>query len=282
MASLHLNTPLVSVDWLSTHINHPDLVILDASIKKATSVEGLNNTNLQIPGTRFFDIKNSFSDRHTAIPNMLASPEVFEQNCRKLGIKTTSTIIIYDTLGIYSSPRAWWMFYTMGIDNVAVLDGGLPAWIKANYPTKSSNLLEDYKPGDLKVTNRSKCMVTAKEIVSGMSDPNIKILDARSEGRFKGIAPEPRAGLKGGHIPNSINLPYTNVLNNGKMLPVKELTEIFKEFDIENKKLIFSCGSGITACIILLAAKLSGHKNLSVYDGSWSEWGQLENVPVIC
>ncbi|OED45070.1 hypothetical protein AB832_01575 [Flavobacteriaceae bacterium (ex Bugula neritina AB1)] len=282
MTSLDLTTPLVTVDWLLEHIDHPDLVVLDASIKKVTSTENNDNLQIQIPGARFFDIKNSFSDLHVDVPNMLASPKVFEENCRKIGIKSTSKIIVYDTLGIYSSPRAWWMFRAMGIDTVAVLDGGLPEWIKSGYPTENRGVEENYDAGDLKVNDRSKYMVSAKDIISGMTDPNVRILDARSIGRFKGIEPEPRAGLKGGHIPNSINLPYTKVLNNGKMLPVQTLNEIFDDFDIENKKLIFSCGSGITACIILLAAKLSGYKNLSVYDGSWSEWGQLKNVPIVC
>ncbi len=282
MTPIHLTTPLVSVDWLLEHIDHPDLIVLDASIKKVSSGKNSDNNNLQIPGTRFFDIKNSFSNLHTDIPNMLASPKVFEENSRKLGIKSTSKIVVYDRLGIYSSPRAWWMFTAMGIDNVSVLDGGLPEWIKSSYPTENIEVIENYGIGDLKINDRSISMVSVKEVLSGMNDPNVRILDARSVGRFNGIDPEPRAGLQGGHIPNSINLPYTIVLNHGKMLPVQKLIEIFDDFDIENKKLIFSCGSGITACIILLAAKLSGYKNLSVYDGSWSEWGQLKNVPVVC
>lgn len=282
MTALQLTTPVVSVDWLSQHIDHPDLIILDASIKKVTASDTASNQELQLPGTRFFDIKKSFSDQDTALPNMFPSSSDFEENCRKLGINNNSKIVVYDTIGIYSSPRVWWMFTMMGYPDVAILDGGFPEWVHKGLPTEKKGTSAVFTVGNFKINDRSKNIVTAKDILSEMNSSNTLILDARSSGRFNGTTPEPRADLKSGHIPNAVSLPYTKVLRDGKLLPTKELAEQFSDFDIANKKLIFSCGSGITACIILLAAKISGYTNLWIYDGSWSEWGQLEGVPVEC
>ncbi|WP_299312863.1 sulfurtransferase [uncultured Aquimarina sp.] len=282
MTVLELPTPIVSVDWLSAHIDHPDLVILDASIKKVTSSKDSSKQNQKIPSARFFDIKKSFSDQDSELPNMLPTPDSFEEGCKKLGINTSSKIIIYDTIGIYSSARAWWMFTIMGHSNVAVLDGGFPEWINQDLPTENKENSTIFPVGDFKTNDHSKCTVNAKDVLFEMNSSKSVILDARSYGRYKGTDPEPRTDLKGGHIPNSISLPYTKVLRDGKILPVNDLVELFVNFDIENKKLIFSCGSGITACIILLAANLSGYTNLWIYDGSWTEWGQLEGVPIEC
>ena len=275
-----LPTPLVSVDWLSKHLDDPTLIILDASIKKVTDTSASHNEDLQIRGARFFDIKKSFSDQDTDLPNMLPSPEYFEENCRKLGIHMDSKIVVYDTIGIYSSPRVWWMFRSMGYKNIAVLDGGFPEWTKNSLPTENKEVNTIFPQGNFKINDRSKCVVNAQDILSEMISPNSVILDARSHDRFYATTPEPRSDLKSGHIPSSLNLPYTKVLADQKMLPVETLKKLFADFDIENKKLIFSCGSGITACIILLAATLSGYTDVWVYDGSWTEWGQLEGVPI--
>ncbi|MBQ4820157.1 sulfurtransferase [Aquimarina sp. MMG016] len=283
MHALELTKPVVSVAWLSEHIDHPDLIILDATIKKAASDKKTKNADYQIKNTRFFDIKGSFSDKETNIPNMLPAPEIFAKACEDLGVNNHHTIIVYDKHGIYSSVRVWWMFKTMGYDNVAVLDGGLPAWQKANLPVEDSEKAKKTFAGGNFVTDfRPNLVCNAQDILSEMNNTDTIILDARSDGRFRAVDPEPRADLKGGHIPNSKSLPYTKLLEDGKILPEEELRDIFKNFNIENKKLIFTCGSGITACIILLAAELTGYQNVSVYDGSWSEWGQLKGVPIEC
>ncbi|WP_062055757.1 sulfurtransferase [Aquimarina longa] len=283
MKSLQIVQPIVSVNWLSEHLDHPDLVLLDATIKKIASKKDEKKSNLKIKGARFFDIKNTFSDKDTDIPNMLPSPEAFAEACKALGISSHHTIVVYDTLGIYSSPRVWWMFKVMGHQNVAVLDGGFPAWQNAKQPCETDDTSQQvYHLGNFKATYISKLVSNTKSILQEMNTKTTLILDARSSGRFKAIEPEPRESLKGGHIPNSINLPYTKVLNNGKMKSPTELQEVLKNFNIENKKLIFTCGSGITACIIMLATELTEHQNGSVYDGSWSEWGQLDGVPIQC
>ncbi|MDY8138738.1 sulfurtransferase [Aquimarina sp. 2201CG5-10] len=281
MNTLQLPTPLVSIDWLSQHQDHPDLIILDATIKKVTSNKDSKDQNLQIKGARFFDIKRVFSDKNTDIPNMLPSPEVFEQACQDLGINRHHKIVIYDTLGIYSSPRVWWMFKTMGYHDVSVLDGGLPAWRKANLPEVSiQDDQKTYEKGNFKAIYQPHLVSNAEKVQSKINSEDTMIIDARSNGRFVAIEPEPRANLKGGHIPGSKNLHYIKVLEENKMLPKEKLNKVFKNFNIENKNLIFTCGSGITACIIMMAAEISGYQKTSIYDGSWSEWGQLENVPV--
>lgn len=283
MNTLEITTPLVSVNWLSKHLDHPDLIILDATIKKITSQDDDKNSSLNIKNARFFDIKHAFSNTATDIPNMLPTPEAFSESCRALGISFHHKIVIYDKLGIYSSPRVWWMFKTMGHNNVAVLDGGLPSWQKEGLPCESEeDRVKITEKGNFEATLFPSLIRDADTIINTINNNDILILDARSPGRFMGTEPEPRESLKGGHIPNSMNLHYTKVLNNGKMLSVPELLEILKPFSIENKKLIFTCGSGITACIIMLASELAGYHNVSIYDGSWSEWGQLDNVPIEC
>lgn len=281
MKTIQITDPIVSVDWLAKYLDHPDLVILDASIKKVTSKEDVQKIDLKIKGARFFDIKNTFSDKNTDIPNMLPSPENFSEACKKLGISSHHKIIIYDTLGIYSSPRVWWMFKTMGHPNVAVLNGGFPAWHSAKLPCEPETKTE-YKYGNFEANYISKLVIDANVILAEIDNNDSLIIDARSHGRFIAKEPEPRESLKGGHIPNSVNLPYTMVLDKNKMKTNTELQEIFKNFNIHNKKLIFTCGSGITACIIMLAAEIAGYHNTSVYDGSWSEWGQLDGVPIEC
>lgn len=280
MSKLDFPTPIVSTDWLAENLDHPDLIILDATIKKVTDGDANTaNANIGIPGARFIDIKNSFSDQENDLPNMLLSPEKFASACRQLGISSANKIVVYDKLGIYSSPRVWWMFKTMGHDTVAVLDGGLPEWIRSGKPL--GELDQDYAPfGKFHAELQADKVVNAAQVLSVMDEKESLILDARSAGRFNGTAPEPRAGLRGGHIPGSCSLPYNHVLENGLFKSKTALQEILGEFNINNKKLIFTCGSGITASILMLAAAIAGFEKGAVYDGSWSEWGAGEKYPV--
>jgi len=271
--------PLVSVTWLSEQLNNPNLVILDVSLETNVANIEVEHPNIQIKGARYFDLKGTFSDLDNSLPNTLPSPEYFEKEARNLGINNNSIIVVYDNLGIYASPRVWWMFNAMGHKNIAVLNGGLPLWIKNNYPAEP---LQQHKivKGNFTVNYNPNLQKSASQILENISKKEAIVLDARSEGRFCGQIPETRENLKSGHIPSSVNLPFLEVLDNGMYLPKEEIKTIFHKLEITNKPLIYTCGSGLTACILILAAELISEKNNYLYDGSWTEWGQLEGVPI--
>tara|TARA_B100000809_G_scaffold58333_1_gene54772 strand:+ start:3681 stop:4493 length:813 start_codon:yes stop_codon:yes gene_type:complete len=269
-----MTEPIVSSQWLLENLNNPDIIILDASQKKITSDNEIKN-DLKIDGARYFDLKNNFSDSGCDLPNTLLNKAQFELESQKLGINASSVIVVYDNLGIYSSPRVWWMFKTMGHQNVFVLNGGLPNWIENDYPTEEIKA-QQYESGNFKAHLNSESIKDFNFIKANLNNSNQIIIDARSSGRFNGTAPEPRKGLKSGSIPNSVNIPFGDVLKNGKFKSKEELEAIFSEINTEDKELIYSCGSGLTACIILLAGKLVLPNSTSVYDGSWTEWAQIE------
>lgn len=274
-----MKKPLVSVEWLQENINDPKLIVLDASVKNTITNIETDYPGIQIKRARFFDIKNVFSDKENNLPNTLLSPEAFTIACRKLGINKDSIVVVYDNLGIYSSPRAWRMFHIMGFNNVTVLDGGLPTWIENGLETEPKEVKE-YTTGDFTAKHQNDLVVTKDDVLKNIDSKKGLVLDARSKARFYAEVPEPRAGSRSGHIPNSISLPYTLLIKDGKFLPKNELEKIINEFNLSDSPLVFTCGSGMTACIILLACELVNKNKKSLYDGSWAEWGQENGLPV--
>lgn len=271
--------PTVSSNWLYKNLSDPNLIVLDASIKKVTPNTVSPLSEICIIGARFFDLKHNFSNKNHTINTMLPTPAQFTTECQTLGINKKSKIVVYDNLGVYSSPRVWWMFKSMGFNNISVLDGGLPQWEKLNYPTEKIQKTHLDK-GNFSATIKSELIKEQIDILKNIHSKNHILIDARSYDRFTGKNPEPRKGLNSGHIPNSINIPFSTMLKNGKYLSKSKLKKLFSSYNLSDKPLIFSCGSGVTACIVLLASELVHNNKNSLYDGSWSEWGSLNHLPI--
>lgn len=270
---LQIESSLVSVDWLFKHIESENLIILDATIPKVASTK-LDDNLSYIPKSQFFDIKKKFSDVSDQFPNTLPSSEQFQTEAQKLGINNNSAIVIYDAHGIYSSARAWWLFKYFNHSNVAVLNGGLPEW-----KSKGFQIQDEYsKPrvlGNFKAKSKGELFTDFSGINVFSRCNDTLILDARSKKRFSGETPEPRKGLRSGTISNSLNLPFTELLRGNKFKPKEEIKQAFSNRIDSESRLVFSCGSGITACNLALAATVAGYNNVVVYDGSWTEYGTL-------
>lgn len=280
MKTIHLDSALVETEWLKEHLGDDQLIILDATLPKAVAVGAKEAIPAgKIPGARFFDIKNVFSDTSATYPNTWPGQDAFIKAAKDLGINNNSTIVVYDDHGIYSSARAWWMFKSMGHKNVAVLNGGLVAWKEAGFEVEEKNELSFVK-GDFNGNFDPDFFKDHQDVLGHLNDEEELVIDARAEDRFKGLVEEPRKGLRSGHIPGSVNLPYTDLLRDGKMIEPRDLKNKLHSIIPENKKLVFSCGSGITACVLALGAELAGYKNISVYDGSWTEWGSIPELPI--
>jgi thiosulfate/3-mercaptopyruvate sulfurtransferase len=268
-ANISITDPIVSVEWLESHRNSENLIILDGTINKV-----FDAALKQIPNTRLFDIKKKFSDLSNEFPSAFPSEEQFQKEAQNLGINNNSAIVVYDDKGIYSSARVWWLFKAFGYTNVAVLNGGFPAWLKAELPTETMTNYTGEK-GDFTAKLQPDFMQFFNDVKAASKNKTHTIIDARSAGRFNCEVPEPREGLRMGTIPNSVNLPFTDLLIDGVLKPRVELEKAFYMLAEKDDAIIFSCGSGLTACVLALGAEISGYKNLSVYDGSWTEWGSL-------
>ncbi|MEV3932136.1 MULTISPECIES: sulfurtransferase [unclassified Streptomyces] len=266
--------PLVGADRLAVWLTCPGTVVLDASVGAHRA------TGRRIPGARRFDIDGVLSDHSGPLPHTMPEAARFAEEMRILGVNDTDTVVVYDTAGIYSSARAWWMLRAMGSDRVAVLDGGLPAWEAAGLPVEDREPAGAERPGDFTARPRPGALVGSGAVVEALADPGAAVLDARSRERFAGTAAEPRPGLRGGHMPGAVNLPFGTLQREGRMLPPEQLRAVFEASAGDRERLVVSCGSGVTACVLALGAELAGYREVSVYDGSWSEWGLPSALPV--
>ncbi|WP_417198766.1 sulfurtransferase [Bizionia sp.] len=269
-----LKKPLVSVNWLHNHLDASNLIVLDATIPKVSELDDVVHKKEVIPNTLFFNLKQKFSDVSAPFPTTFPTLEQFQHEAQQLGIQQNSTLVVYDDNGIYSSARVWWLFKAFGFHNVAVLNGGLPAWKTAGFEVL--NNYESVKSiGDFQAEKLQNHMVFFDDMQQNVQLNQRLVVDARSELRFKSLVREPRVGLRRGTIPSSVNIPYESLLDSGIMKSESELRTIFSKIAKPHDALTFSCGSGITACVLALGAELAGYHNLVIYDGSWTEWGSL-------
>ena len=276
---MNKNSPLVTVDWLHENMDDENLVVLDASMGKVVGKEPLVYDSFYcIPNAQKCDIENNFHDLRSTQPNTMPTAEQFTFEAQKLGINTDSIIVIYDNQGIYSSPRAWWMFKSMGHENVYVLDGGLPEWLDRGF-----DIVQKYRSkteGDFVAEYKTRQVCGKNEVLGAIDSSDQTIVDARANARFVGAAAEPSAGLRSGHIPKSVNIPFLDLLRGYRFKAQEDIHDIFLQQGALDKKLICSCGSGITACVVILAASIIDIEDLCLYDGSWSEWGSDSKLPI--
>ncbi len=268
-------SPLVTTGWLADSLEAPGLRIVDATwFLPGEAGDGWQSyLEAHLPGAVFFDI-DAVSDPDSALPHMLPTEARFAEAAGSLGIDNDTTVVVYDARGLFSAARVWWMFRVFGHDDVAILDGGLPKWRREGRPLEQGEVTVE--PRAFRARANPGLVRQRSALLSDIGDPRVQIVDARSAGRFRGAEPEPRAGLAGGHIPGSINIPFTEFLDPdaGTLLPGEQLSRLFLNHGVDlHRPVVTTCGSGITAAIPYLAATLMGAGQVHLYDGSWSEWG---------
>ncbi len=279
--SLAANSPLVSTEWLATHLDAPDVRIIDASWYLPTAQRDPKREYeaAHIPSAMFFDI-DEIADTKSAYPHMLPAPEKFSSRVRAMGIGDGTRVIIYDGAGIFSAPRVWWMFRVMGFADVAVLDGGLKKWKAEGRPLND----ERPRPSPRHFTARRNAPLVRdlSAMLHNLDTCSEQVVDARSGPRFRATEAEPRPGLAGGHIPGSCNLPSSQLVNgDGTLKSHDELVRLFDDAGVDLKRpIITTCGSGVSACILALGLAMLGRDQVSVYDGSWAEWGAVKGLPI--
>ncbi len=272
---------LVSTDWLAAHLKDPDLRLIDASwyLPDAGRSALAEYHAAHVPGARFFDL-DEIADTRSALPHMAPPPEKFISRMRAMGIGDGHQVVVYDGAGLFSAARVWWTFRLMGKFDVAVLDGGLPKWRAENRET------EDMPPvlrdRHITVSRQNHLIKDVTQVAHAAKLREAEIIDARAAPRFRGEMPEPRPGLRAGHIPGAKNVPYASLLNpDGTLKPAPELRAVFEAAGVNlAKPAITSCGSGVTAAVLSLALERIGHRNHALYDGSWAEWGMYPDLDI--
>src|SRR5690606_3314052 len=276
-----MTDPLVTTEWLAAHLSDPGVRVVDGSWHMAAAERDARAEfeAAHIPGAVFFDI-DEVADRTTDLPHMLPSPAEFAAAVGALGIGNEHRVVVYDTHGVMSAARVWWTFRAFGHDTVAVLDGGVKKWLAEGRPVERGSAAPE--PRTFTARPRPELVRDLRAMLDNVQTGREPVLDARSAGRFAGIEPEPREGLRGGHIPGSLNVPVGTLSRpDGTFRPVEELRAAFSGAGLEpDRPVVTSCGSGVTASVLALGLHRIGRADAAVYDGSWSEWGARDDTPI--
>ena len=271
----------VSADWLAEHIDDPQIQIIDARM----APPGQEHRNLaeeyrsgHLPGAVFFDIE-ALSDHTSPLPHMMPRPEAFAVAMRELGVSHEKHLVVYDEGNLFSAPRAWWMLKTFGVENVSILAGGLGGWQRDELALEKGDA--DLPEADFEVKFDQQKIKRLTDVLVASHEGHIQLVDARPTPRFNAQADEPRPGLRRGHIPGAKNVPWGDLVINGELKTTDELEDIFERQGVNiNEPIIASCGSGVTAAVVMLALATLDAPDVTLYDGSWSEWGAREDLPV--
>jgi len=272
---------LVDTAWLAEHLHTPNLRIVDGSHHLPTAGRNARTEygERHIPGAVFFDI-DALADRETDLPHMLPSAEQFARDVGALGIGNDDKVVVYDTIGTTGAARVWWTFRVFGHRDVAVLDGGLPKWLAEGRPTDTEAV--KLSPKSFRAEKNENLVRSLEQVRRNIDSRREQVVDARSAGRFAATEPEPRAGMRGGHIPGSLNVPYPELLASDRTFrSSEELRQAFADAGVDlERPITTTCGSGVTAAVLALGLYLIGRPDVAVYDGSWSEWGSRQDTPV--
>lgn len=271
----------VAADWLAEHLNDPAIQIIDARM----APPGQEHRDMaseyragHLPGARFFDIE-ALSDHTSTLPHMMPRPEAFAVAMRELGVNSDHHLVVYDEGNLFSAPRAWWMLKTFGVENVSILAGGLAGWQRDELLLEQGDV--DVGEGEFEVKFNAEAVVRLTDVLLASHERSVQIVDARPAARFNAEVDEPRPGLRRGHIPGALNVPWNELTFNGELKTTDELEMIFARQGVDlNQPIITSCGSGVTAAVVLLALETLGAKEVVLYDGAWSEWGARDDLPI--